>query len=78
MYIPESPVLEWIELKLIDIDNHFPDKSLTREEEIEIILYDEMIKSIRPGHVCEKCWKKDQELYDKYYDSNDDFEIRLL
>jgi hypothetical protein len=38
-----------------------------------------MVKSIRRGHVCKKCWIQDQKLYDKYYDSDgdDDF-IRLI
>ncbi len=38
-----------------------------------------MVKSIRRGVVCTKCWKKDQMLYDKYYDSGDEEDyIRLL
>ena len=79
MYIPESPVLEWMEEKLIRIDNDFTQQKLTREEEYEIVTYDEMVKAIRRGKVCTKCWKKDQRLYDKYYDSGDEEDmIRLL
>lgn len=79
MYIPESPVLEWMEEKLIRIDNDFTQSKLTEEEEYEIVAYDEMVKSIRRGVVCTKCWKKDQRLYDKYYDSGDEEDyIRLL
>lgn len=79
MYIPESPVLEWMEEKLIKIDNDFTEQLLSKEEEYEIIVYDEMVKSIRTGVVCTKCWKKDQGLYDKYYDSGDEDDyIRLL
>jgi len=79
MYIPESPVLEWMEEKLISIDNDFTKSHLTKEEEYEIVMYDEMVKSIRTGVVCTKCWKKDQKLYDKYYDPGDEEDyIRLL
>lgn len=79
MYIPESPVLEWMEEKLIAIDKDFSNQELSKEEEWEILIYDEMVTSIRRGAVCHKCWKKDQRLYDKYYDTddNDDY-IRLL
>ena len=72
MYIPESPVLEWMEEKLIRIDNDFTGKTLSEEEEWEILMYDEMVKAIRRGKVCVSCWKKDQKLYDKYYDSDDE------
>lgn len=79
MYIPESPVLEWMEEKLIAIDNDFTEQELSREEEWEILVYDEMVKSIRRGSVCRKCWKRDQALYEKYYDPGDEDDyIRLL
>ena len=72
MYIPESPVLEWMEKKLIYIDRHFGmDNELTDEEEWEILLYDEMVKSVRRGTVCSTCWEQDQALYDKYYEDED-------
>jgi len=79
MYIPETPVLEWMEKKLIRLDNDFTEHSLSKEEEWEILVYDEMVTSIRRGVVCTKCWKKDQKLYEKYYDpgEEDDY-IRLL
>lgn len=73
MYIPESPVLEWMEQKLIYIDRHFGmDNKLTSDEELEILFYDDMVKSVRRGHVCSKCWLEDQRLYDKYYEDDPD------
>ena len=79
MYIPETPVLEWMEEKLIAIDNDFTEQELSKEEEWEILVYDEMVKSIRRGNVCRKCWKQDQILYEKYYDQDDeDNYLRLL
>ena len=36
MYIPESPVLEWMEEKLIRIDNDFTQQELTKEEEYHL------------------------------------------
>lgn len=79
IFIPETPVLEWMEEKLIAIDEDFTQSALSKDEEWEILCYDDMIKSIRRGHVCKKCWTQDQKLYDKYYDTegNDDF-IRLI
>lgn len=70
MYIPQSPVLEWMEQKLIYIEEHF-DGNLSSEEEWEILVYDEMIKNIRRGHVCSTCWEADQALYDKYYEDDE-------
>ena len=72
MYIPESPVLEWMEEKLISIEGDFNTQQLSNEEEWEILIYDEMVRSIRRGTVCRKCWKKDQMLYDRYYDHDDE------
>lgn len=72
MYIPESPVLEWMEQKLAYLDNNFVDEGLTNDEEWEILVYDEMVKSIRRGHVCTICWTEDQALYDKYYENDSD------
>lgn len=72
MYIPESPVLEWMEQKLAYLDNNFVDEGLTNDEEWEILVYDEMVKSIRRGHVCTICWTEDQALYDKYYTDDKD------
>ena len=74
MYIPESPVLEWMERKLIYIDNHF-DGILSSDEEWEILVYDEMVKSVRRGYVCSICWETDQALYDKYYEDRDELNI---
>lgn len=71
MYIPESPVLEWMEDKLIYIERHF-EGALSSDEEWEILVYDEMVKSIRRGHVCSICWETDQALYDKYYQDTDE------
>lgn len=72
MYVPESPVLEWMEQKLIYIDRHFGmDNELTSDEEWEILVYDEMVKSVRRGNVCTICWETDQALYDKYYEDED-------
>ena len=70
MYIPESPVLEFMEQKLIKIGGHF-DGTLSKWEEWEISCYDEMVKSIRKGNVCTKCWTEDQRLYEKYYEKGD-------
>lgn len=79
MYIPETPVLEWLEEKLIAIDNDFVDKELTKDEEWELLVYDEMVKSIRKGNVCKKCWQRDQYLYEKYYNEDDeDNYLRLI
>lgn len=79
IFIPETPVLEWMEEKLISVDEDFSQSELSEWEEWEMLCYDDMIKQIRRGHVCKKCWIKDQKLYDKYYDTdnNDDF-IRLI
>jgi len=38
MFIPESPVLEWMEKKLIYIEKHF-DGILSSDEEWEILVY---------------------------------------
>lgn len=79
MYVPQSPVLEWMEEKLILLDGEFRGQDLTKEEEWEILIYDEMVTSITRGKVCKKCWKKDQELYEKYYDQDDeDNYLRLI
>ena len=78
MYIPESPVLEWMEKRIIANDESFTNQKLTDWEEWEMLCYDEMVTAIRRGAVCTSCWKKDQRLYDKYYDSDDDDMIRLL
>ena len=72
MYVPQSPVLEWMEEKLILLDGEFRDQDLTKEEEWEILVYDELVTSITRGKVCKKCWKKDQKLYEKYYDQDDE------
>ena len=72
MYIPQTPVLEWMEDKLILLDGEFRDQDLSEEEEWEIFVYDNMIKSITRGTVCIKCWKKDQQLYETYYNSDDE------
>jgi hypothetical protein len=79
IFIPETPVLEWMEEKLISVDEDFSQSELSEWEEWEMLCYDDMIKQIRRGHVCKKCWTQDQKLYDKYYDTdnNDDF-IRLI
>lgn len=79
IFIPETPVLEWMEEKLSSVEEDFSQSELSEWEEWEMLCYDDMIKQIRRGHVCKKCWTKDQKLYDKYYDTdnNDDF-IRLI
>lgn len=79
IFIPETPVLEWMEEKLSSVEEDFSQSELSEWEEWEMLCYDDMIRQIRRGHVCKKCWTKDQKLYDKYYDTdnNDDF-IRLI
>ena len=77
MYIPESPVLEWFEERLIEIDRHFPDAKLSENEELSLMLYDDLVRSVRPGSVCSRCWAEDQKLYDKYYDPDDDVDSRF-
>ena len=79
MYIPQTPVLEWMEEKLILLEGEFKGKDLTAEEEWEILVYDEMVQSITRGTVCQKCWKKDQKLYETYYDQDDEDDfLRLI
>jgi hypothetical protein len=76
--MPETPVLEWMEEKLITIGEDFTQSYLSKDEEWEILCYDDMITSLRRGHVCKKCWVQDQKLYDKYYDADGDEFIRLI
>ena len=78
MYIPQSPVLEWMEEKLILLDGEFRDQDLSEEEEWEILVYDEMVKSITRGMVCKKCWTRDQMLYETYYDVDDEDDFLRL
>ena len=78
IFMPETPVLEWMEEKLITIDEDFTQSHLSKDEEWEILCYDDMITSLRRGHVCKKCWVQDQKLYDKYYDADGDEFIRLI
>jgi hypothetical protein len=79
MYIPQTPVLEWMEDKLILLDGEFYEQDLTETEEWEIQVYDTMVRAITRGTVCTKCWKKDQKLYEMYYgpDGEDDY-LRLI
>lgn len=78
IFMPETPVLEWMEEKLITIGEDFTQSYLSKDEEWEILCYDDMITSLRRGHVCKKCWVQDQKLYDKYYDADGDEFIRLI
>lgn len=71
LIIPESPVLVWMEEKLIKIERDLSGHKLTPDEEWEILVYDEMVQTTRHGSVCTKCWKEDQDLYDKYYEDLD-------
>lgn len=79
MYIPETPVLEWMEDKIILLDGEFYEKELTAAEEWEIQVYDTMVRAITQGTVCTKCWKQDQKLYETYYSQDEDGDdIRLI
>lgn len=72
MQIPQSPILEWIEEKLEGVDRSLVPPKLSKQEEYEIVLYDYMISNLRFGRVCSKCWDKEQQLWDKYYENEDE------
>ena len=70
MIIPSTPILEWMEQKLIDIDKDFTGTAsthLTPDEQDEISLYDYMINRMIKGTVCSSCWGKEQILWETYY-----------
>lgn len=75
MLIPETPILEWFEEKLValgDMDDE--EIHLTPQEEQEMDTYDYMINSYRTGSVCSSCWGKEQLLWEKYYKVGDDID----
>ena len=73
LLIPETPILEWFEEKLVALgDMEDEEIFLSPQEELEMDLYDYMINSYRKGNVCSSCWGKEQILWQKYYSIGDD------
>tara|TARA_B100001057_G_scaffold126445_1_gene125316 strand:+ start:156 stop:491 length:336 start_codon:yes stop_codon:yes gene_type:complete len=86
MQLPETPILEFMEEK---IDKHGRDKiwgekgdwstqNLDSDFEAELLVYDNMLCSISPKVVCIGCLKEDDDLWEKYYNQDDDnYEIEF-
>lgn len=69
-YIPATPILEWIEDKIDEIDRDLSrdaEVRLSSREEREINLYDALLNESTKGYVCSHCLVKENILWDKYY-----------
>jgi len=51
------------------------EKEMSPEEFDALMFYDQLLNTIEKGCVCNECSEKDSELYNKYYDTSDEFEL---
>ena len=78
--LPETPILEFMEDKIDKLgrqrvwgeNSNWAMLDMDPDDEAELLVYDEMLSSVRLKHVCEKCLSDDDRLYKKYYDDGDD------
>ena len=72
---PETPILEFMEDKIDligreDIWGIHGDWSMVdidSDLEAELLIYDEMLNTVRKRIVCEVCLRRDDQMYKKYY-----------
>ena len=75
MLLPQTPILEFLEVKidLIGREEVWGDRAdwsrlnLDSDVEAELLVYDEMLGQVDLKHVCERCLREDDRLWDKYY-----------
>ncbi len=80
MQLPETPILEFMEEKINEFgrdkiwgeEGDWSQYDLDSEFEAELLVYDQMLTSVSSKIVCITCLKEDDDLYDKYYDEDDD------
>ena len=85
MQVATSPILEFMEQKIDKLGRqrvwssnaNWSELDLDSDDEAELLVYDEMLNTIELKHVCEQCILSDDELFKKYYDDENDNEIRF-
>lgn len=85
MQLAESPILEFMEQKIDVLGRdrvwsngaNWSELDLDSDDEAELLVYDEMLNSISLKHVCEQCIITDNELWKKYYNNDNEDEIRF-
>jgi hypothetical protein len=83
MQLPESPILEFLEIKIDLIGRNdvwgeradWSELNLDSDVEAELLVYDEMLGNVSLKHVCERCLSEDERLWKKYYGNPDDMDV---
>lgn len=86
MQLADSPILEFMEDK---IDKYGRDRiwgdygdwsqeDLDSDFEAELLVYDQMLSTVSEKTVCIGCLKQDDELWNKYYGSDDDSDDEIV
>ena len=73
--MPESPILEFLEEKIDELgrdkvwgeESNWAYVEIDSNVEAELLVYDELLNTLTPAHLCESCIEEDNRLYDKYY-----------
>ena len=80
MLLSETPILEFLELKINMIgrdevwgeNSDWSELHLDSDVEAELLIYDEMLGNMGLKYVCERCLTEDDRLWDKYYGTERD------
>jgi hypothetical protein len=86
MQLPETPILEFLEEKINDYgrekiwgdDGDWSEEDLDSDFEAELLVYDEMLATVSKKIVCVSCLKQDDDLWNKYYEDEDDMDNEII
>lgn len=86
MMVSETPILEFMEEKIDEHgrnkiwgeDGDWSTQNLDSDFEAELLVYDNMLNTVSSKVVCINCLKEDDDLWEKYYNQDDDnYEIEF-
>ena len=86
MQLPETPILEFLEEKINEYgreriwgdDGDWSEEDLDSDFEAELLVYDEMLATVSKKIVCVSCLKQDDDLWNKYYEDEDDMDNEII
>ena len=80
MLLPETPILEFMEEKINEFgrdeiwgdDGDWSSIDMDSDFEAELLVYDQMLTTVSEKVVCVNCLKHDDDLWNKYYNTDDE------
>jgi len=79
-FVAHTPILEWMEERIDKMgrsliwgeNSDWSKLEMKPDFEAELLVYDQMLSTVRSAVVCKQCLRADERMWEKYYGNNSD------